>query len=109
MVRAVKRSTPVGCLSNTNALHWDLHSARWSLLESLDFRFLSFDPGMVKPDRALFERVAQILPASSARVLFLDDNALNVEVAEAVGFVAVQVRGVTGARQALTDFGVLSS
>ncbi len=109
LVTAVKETVVVGCLSNTNALHWEGHAARWPLLATFDFRFLSFELGMVKPDAALFERVSQLLPTPSDQVLFLDDNAPNVEAAVAAGFAAAQTRGVTEARQALTEFGVLSS
>ncbi len=40
-------------------------------------------------------------------MLFLDDNAVNVEGAEAAGFAARQVRGVDAARDALVSFGML--
>ena len=38
----VQRSVPIGCLSNTNALHWDHQSAAWPMLGLFDRRFLSF-------------------------------------------------------------------
>jgi FMN phosphatase YigB (HAD superfamily) len=56
----------------------------------------------------MFDRVGELLPAPPSRVLFLDDNAINVEGATAAGFVAIQVRGVNEARQALVAAGVLS-
>jgi glucose-1-phosphatase len=102
----VRRTHPAGCLSNTNALHWDQNFARWPILEAFDFRFLSFQLGVVKPDRDLFERVAELLPVSADRVLFLDDNLVNVEGAREFGFVAAHVRGVDEARRALVDNGV---
>ena len=88
---------PVGCLSNTNALHWDHHFARWPLLDGFDYRFLSFELGLLKPDRELFDRVAELLPYPAERILFLDDNTLNVDGATAAGFTAVHVRGVAEA------------
>jgi putative hydrolase of the HAD superfamily len=103
----VRRTHPAGCLSNTNALHWERNFVRWPILEAFDFRFLSFQLGIVKPDRAMFERVAELLPVDAPRVLFLDDNMVNVESARDVGFVALHVRGVDQARQALFDSGVL--
>jgi len=103
----VRRTHPAGCLSNTNALHWEQNFIRWPILDAFDFRFLSFQLGIVKPDRALFERVAELLPIDARRVLFLDDNLVNVESAREVGFVAAHVRGVEEAREALVDAGVL--
>ena len=100
---------PAGCLSNTNALHWQDNFGRWPILDAFDFRFLSFELGHVKPDKELFEHVARLLPSSPTRVLFLDDNAVNVDGAAAAGFTAVQVRGVDEARQALIAMRVLSA
>ena len=51
LVRRVRDAVPVGCLSNTNVLHWDDHFTEWPIFEAFDFRFLSFELGIVKPDR----------------------------------------------------------
>ena len=98
----------VGCLSNTNALQWCAHYEPLPIARSFEFRFLSFELGLVKPDQAIFEAVAARLPAWPERVLFLDDNLVNVEGATAFGFRSRQVRGVDAARQALVDEGVLA-
>jgi FMN phosphatase YigB (HAD superfamily) len=104
----VRAAVPAGCLSNTNSLHWEQHFGQWPILDSFDFRFLSFELGIVKPDRELFDRVATLLPVPAGRVLFLDDNAVNVEGAIDAGFVARHVRGVDEARLALVEVGVLT-
>jgi len=109
LLRMVQRAMPAGCLSNTNAVHWQEHFARWPILDAFDFRFLSFELGMVKPDRDMFDHVAQLIPAPASRILFLDDNLVNVEGAVAAGFVAMQVRGVAEARQALVAAGVVAT
>jgi putative hydrolase of the HAD superfamily len=109
LLHGVQRLYPAGCLSNTNALHWDSHFAEWPILNDFDFRFLSFEMGMVKPDRELFEQVAKALAAAPERLLFLDDNALNVEAAIHCGFQSLHVRGVSEARQALVNLGVLEA
>jgi len=108
LVESVRATVPVGCLSNTNTLHWESQFRRWPILDGFDFRFLSFEIGVVKPDRELFDRVAQMLPAPPDRVLFLDDNAINVDGAIAAGFVARRVQGVDEARAALVDAGLLT-
>jgi HAD superfamily hydrolase (TIGR01509 family) len=107
LVAAVRAVVPTGCLSNTNALHWDRNFSTWPILDAFDFRFLSFELGVLKPDAELFDRVAELLPAPRDRVLFLDDNAINVDGARAAGFAAVTVRGVEEARGALVAAGVL--
>jgi HAD superfamily hydrolase (TIGR01509 family) len=109
LVRRVRQTMPVGCLSNTNTLHWQDHFERWPILDSFDFRFLSFELGVVKPDRELFERVADLLPMPPSRVLFLDDNLINVAGASAAGFVARLARGVDETRAALVEAGVIDA
>ena len=98
----------VGCLSNTNAYQWDSHFGQFPLVGVFEYRFVSFELGLVKPDRAIFEAVAAALPAAPDRVLFLDDNTANVDGATAFGFRARHVRGVPAAREALVDEGVLA-
>jgi HAD superfamily hydrolase (TIGR01509 family) len=107
LVQQVRRCVPTGCLSNTNTLHWEQNFAKWPIFEAFDFRFLSFELGVVKPDRDLFDRVAEALPVPPDRVLFLDDNLINVEGATAAGFVGRHTRGVDEARDALIAAGVI--
>ncbi len=102
-----QRVMPAGCLSNTNALHWEHNFGHWPILEAFDYCFLSFELGAVKPDRELFDAVAARVPTPPGRVLFLDDNRLNVEGAAAAGFLTEHVRGVDEARRALVRRGVI--
>jgi FMN phosphatase YigB (HAD superfamily) len=104
----VRRRVPIGCLSNMNALHWDVITARSSSFDTFTYRFLSFELGMVKPDRELFAAIASRLPSDPARVLFLDDNSMNVDAATAAGFVARRVQGLDQARRTLVEVGVLA-
>jgi HAD superfamily hydrolase (TIGR01509 family) len=105
----VRSAGPVGCLSNTNAYQWDAHYEGIALTSSFDFRFLSFELGMVKPDREIFEAVAGRLPAAPAQVLFLDDNAANIEAAAATGFAVAHVRGLEETRRALVAAGIVAA
>jgi hypothetical protein len=52
--------------------------AGWPLVDMFDHRFLSFELGAVKPDTAAFAQVANLLEVPAERVLFIDDNAVNV-------------------------------
>jgi FMN phosphatase YigB (HAD superfamily) len=107
LVAAVRSVVPVGCLSNTNALHWERHFTLVEFMDDFDPRFLSFELGLLKPDRDLFDRIAELVPVAPDRVLFLDDNAINVDGAIAAGFRAARTQGVAEARAALETAGVL--
>jgi HAD superfamily hydrolase (TIGR01509 family) len=104
----VRRSVPIGCLSNTNSLHWDHQSANWPLVGMFDHTFLSFELGLVKPDLDIFEAVADRLPVDRDRVLYLDDVALNADAARAFGFRSAQVHGPGECREALVGVGLLT-
>ena len=60
------------------------------------------------PDREIFEHVLRETGLSGDGVLFLDDNALNVEGAQAAGLDAHLALGVEGARTILAEAGVLA-
>jgi glucose-1-phosphatase len=107
LVDAVRAAVPVGFLSNMNAYQWATNYESIPLTEAFAFRFLSFELGLVKPDAAIFDAVAARLPVPRHQVLFLDDNAVNVEAAAATGFTARHVRGLQQARTALEAAGVL--
>ena len=107
LVTEVRATVPTGFLSNMNSFQWAANYEGIPLTEAFDFRFLSFELGVVKPDRAIFDAVATRLPVARARVLFLDDNAVNVEAAVEGGFSARHVRGIEEARSALASAGVL--
>jgi FMN phosphatase YigB (HAD superfamily) len=51
--------------------------------------------------------VANTLKIPTGHILFLDDNALNVEAAEEAGFAARCVRGVQEATDALLSNGIV--
>jgi glucose-1-phosphatase len=109
LVAQTRASVSTGCFSNTNALHWRDLIGSWPLTGLFDHRFLSFELGLLKPDVAAFAQVAGMLKVPVGRVLFLDDNALNVAGAAAAGFQAIRVSGVDEARQRLAEAGVLAT
>ncbi len=106
LVAETRAAVRVGCLSNTNALHWDEYGARW--VDVFDHSFLSFEIGAVKPDREVFDHVAEVVATPRDRVLFLDDNAINVGAAVDAGFRAARAVGVDEALRALVAHGVLA-
>jgi glucose-1-phosphatase len=109
LVTQTRASVTTGCFSNTNALHWHDHIAGWPLTGLFDHRFLSFELGLLKPDIAAFAHVAGLLEVPAGRVLFLDDNAVNVAGAAAAGFQAARAAGVEQARQRLIEAAVLGA
>jgi putative hydrolase of the HAD superfamily len=81
-------------LSNNNVIHWERISRDMGLGDYFSATFLSHEIGLIKPDRAAFEHVVTALGCAPDRILFLDDNLINVEQARDVGMVAHRVAGV---------------
>lgn len=107
LVRETAQRVRVACFSNSNRLHWEAGVEQWPLLREFERAFVSFEIGAVKPDPEAFEIVVGELGVDAVRILFLDDNQLNVDAAISVGMQARRVAGVDGARAALVDAGVL--
>ncbi len=107
LARAARSRVTIGCLSNTNALHAERHASEEAVYDLFDHRFLSHEIGLVKPDRDIFDHVLAELACAPNRVLFLDDNQINVEGARAAGFRAERARGLAEARAALARHGIV--
>jgi putative hydrolase of the HAD superfamily len=88
-------------LSNTNAAHWGRDGISSALAGRLDRTFLSFDTGLLKPDREAFDQVISAYGMSAERFLFFDDNPLNVSAAIDAGMKAVLCKGPADALRVL--------
>jgi HAD superfamily hydrolase (TIGR01509 family) len=108
MLALIPRSYQRAVLSNSNALHWPRVLDDMLLGAAFDRHFVSHLTGRIKPDPDAFEHVAQTLGCRPGEVLFLDDNALNIEAAQRFGMYAIQVRGAAETRGALMDLGIIS-
>ena len=60
--------------------------------------FASHEDGVLKSDRAAFEHVAEAISTRPERIVFPDDNQLNVDGTKAVGLRAYRGRGPSAAR-----------
>jgi putative hydrolase of the HAD superfamily len=96
-------------VSNTNEIHWARFAGAWSLDASFHHNFPSHLVGKLKPDAEYFQHVLDAVDAPAERVLFIDDNAINVDAAAKLGMVTRRVAGVDGARQAFRELGLLAA
>jgi len=105
LAHAVRARVPIGCLSNTNPLHAERHATEEGVYDLFDHRFLSHELGLVKPDREIYDHVVARLGCPAERVLFLDDNQINVDGARSAGLRAERARGLAETRAALARHG----
>ena len=93
-------------LSNTNALHWNYLCGELGLVDCFHAHFPSHQTGKLKPDPEAFAWVIRQLAAQPERMLFLDDNLVNVETARRAGMHAEQVRGIAEVQATLASRGL---
>lgn len=109
LVASVPDAITTGVLSNTNPLHWDHQSDGATIRGLCHHAFLSYLLGAVKPDRDIYDLVAAELAIEPDRILFLDDNQINVDGARAAGWRAEVAKGPGEAAAVLTDHGIIAS
>jgi len=97
----------LACLSNTNSVHWPHVRDTLGLSDLLHRYYLSHEIGHLKPTRAAFEHVLADLGCAPHCVVFLDDNQLNVDAAQAVGIQAYRTVGIAEVQTALQSLGLL--
>ncbi len=89
---------PVYLLSNTNAIHIEKCQQYFRNRYNIaDFRkffnevFLSYEMGLWKPDYAIYRKVLDATGYPPSEVLFLDDNADNIEAAKDMGIQTIKI------------------
>lgn len=91
-VEALRSRIPCFCFTNTNATH----AACWSQLypavvQVFDRIFLSHVLHLRKPEPEAFTSVCRLMQTEPREVLFFDDNAANIEAAQATGLQTCRV------------------
>lgn len=104
LLRTLRREHRVGCLSNSNVLHWQKFGG---FAEDFDIALSSHILGAVKPDEEAFLRALAACQVPAARVWFFDDAPENVRTARRLGLRAFHVEGVAALRAALGVEGLL--
>lgn len=97
----------LGCLSNTNTLHWNDFVNDENFLEHFEFLFPSHLTGYLKPDPEAFTNAAEKMALETKEIFFIDDNALNVNAASNSGMVAYLAKGIDDVRTLIDDLDML--
>lgn len=106
LVDSVSDHLVTGVLSNTNAVHWEGQQDAEIIQRLCQRQYLSYELGMTKPDRDIFDHVVADLGIAPERVLFVDDSPSNVEGARAAGLAAEVVKGPEAGAEVLARYGV---
>lgn len=80
----------LGCLSNTNAIHWAELLRAFPIMNTFRHRFASQELSSAKPSQEIYQMVEDILGVKPENILFFDDKSENVEAAAQRGWHARQ-------------------
>lgn len=94
-------------LSNWSAEMFPVARERFDFLAWFEGIVISGDVGVNKPDRRIFEHLAEQFRIEPAEALFIDDSSANVNAAMALGFLTIQFTGATALRRELVQLGLL--
>lgn len=93
LLNQLSKNYKLAVLSNSNQLHWPRMQSEFKLLECFSYTFSSHLMHKIKPDRCTFQHVIDTLNVDPNKVLFFDDNLKNVEAANELGIISIQVKG----------------
>ena len=93
--------TPLYGLTNWPAETFPPEGEAYAFLEHFEEILVSGEVGLIKPDPAIYHLTLERFGLRAAEVFFVDDLAVNVEAARALGLVAHHFTGAEGLKQAL--------
>ena len=106
LLNSLKAQYTTALLSNSNVIHWERKMNEMKLGPLFEYHFASHLMAKVKPDIEAFEEVVNELSVSPSKILFFDDNQLNVDAALAVGMNAKRVAGFDNLLSALAEYDI---
>lgn len=104
-VDAVKGQAKLALVSNTNALHFDHLEREFGLRRRFDHVSVSHEVGSMKPAPTLYLDALAAVGCSPEQAWFVDDLAVNVEAARALGMRASRFENVALLRSDLRALG----
>ncbi len=104
LLRRLRGRYRVGCLSNSNELHWQRFEG---FAAYFDVALSSHLLRAVKPDRDCFERALQALGLPAGEIVYFDDALPNVDAAAGFGLRVIHVPEFSELESRLTAAGLL--
>ena len=98
---------PLYALSNWSAEKFPVARRRFDFLASFDGIVVSGEVGMIKPEAAILEHLCSTFTLAPQRTVFIDDMAVNVAAASALGFHGLRFRSAARLRGELRALGLL--
>ena len=85
LVNNLRANYKTAMLSNINILHYEYLKKNFPIFEVFDKVFLSFQLGLIKPDKEIYNFVIRDLGVSPQEIFYTDDRCALVESAKSLG------------------------
>jgi len=107
LLPALRTKINIGCLSNTNSIHWDYMLRGYEMMRYFDRRFASQILGCAKPSAEIYQKVVKHLDVTPHQILFFDDKVENVHAATKEGWNARVYESHAGLLRDLREFALV--
>lgn len=102
----VATGEPVYALTNWSAEAWPMARERFEFIDWFDGVVVSGHEGVLKPDRAIYDRLVERYGLDRSHTVFIDDWDVNVDGARTAGLQALQFTTADALRHDLRALGV---
>ncbi len=106
LLKSLAERHRVFLLSNTNALHYEFIRERYAFARQVHGAVLSYELGLRKPERAIYEAALKAAGAKPEESVFIDDLEENVRGARAAGIAAIRHTAGVDLKSELAKLGV---
>lgn len=90
LVKKLKPNYKIGLISDINPLHLDNNLKKAINMDLFDSQSLSFEIGIKKPDKRIYEDCLSKLGVKAEECIYIDDIKWNAEGASKLGFYGIQ-------------------
>ena len=107
LVSHIAENRRIAMVSNTSEPHWEYASRFLPFSGLLDPVIVSYSVGSMKPQPEFYESLLKRSGVEAARVLFVDDLAVNIDAARAAGMEGHRFRSKAALENTLAGYGIL--
>jgi HAD superfamily hydrolase (TIGR01509 family) len=107
LINQLSREYRLMLLSNTNELHLRRSVEMLPALKRFERLFVSYEIGLIKPNRGIYQYVLDHVNVPAQRILFIDDLEKNIQAALEVGMQGIVFRGIESTRAELQRLNII--
>ncbi len=79
----------------------------WNVLDNFEYKFMSYQIGVSKPDPRIYEHVIEKLSFEPNQIIFIDDKKSNINAAKKSGINVIHFTDFPLLKNSLSSFGLL--